>query len=496
MKDSPVLTAVSEQSAVGLGDALSDWQQRYGAIAICGALALSALLAVIFGLHQGPEIKPLLPITSSISSFADLLTAFLLIAQYYVNGRFSFAVLSAAYAVSGVLTWLYLLTFPGLFATHPLTGGDQDIFVYFWMLWHCSFPLLVMLAVLFDSPFHRIVSRGVILLRTILAATVPLLVASLLAALLFLNREALPQLVLHGHLLPLDRIVFQPAILALNAIATLVVLMRHKRTTSLQLWLCVTMFATCLDSLLVNLSASTYSYAWDVGKIITVVSACTVLVMILADIASLYSRLAKVARIDPLTLLPNRRALQEHWLLVIHNAQRTKTSVAMLVIDIDNFKQYNDAYGHGAGDECLRAVAHELAVRVSRPLDLTARCGGEEFIAILPDTSLQGATFVAERIRTIIEALPLPLAQGDITHVTVSIGVGYAAPGTAISAAEIFDAADRGLYEAKDHGRNRVAVGGASDDQLREPATRTTRSISVVADLDQLRAPAAALQDS
>ena len=199
---------------------------------------------------------------------------------------------------------------------------------------------------------------------------------------------------------------------------------------------------------------------WDTSKLITLSTGSGVLIMMLCEIAQLYSRLASIASVDVLTSLKNRRALDEYMPLAFHNARRLRSRLSILVIDIDNFKTYNNVFGHSGGDECLRGVAQAIAGCVTRPLDLVARYGGEEFVIVLPDTPLSGVLTLAERIRCVIEKLEIAHDGMALGPVTVSVGVGYARNVNTIDEEALFKAADRGLYEAKAAGRNQVQLGG------------------------------------
>lgn len=163
---------------------------------------------------------------------------------------------------------------------------------------------------------------------------------------------------------------------------------------------------------------------------------------------------------DVLTGLSNRRAfnelLDEEW----RRAQRMGYQIAMLMLDIDLFKKYNDANGHLQGDECLKSVASVLKNVSRRPGDVVARFGGEEFVILLSMSGTEHALAVAEKIRLDVEALKLPYESSEISDcITISIGVASAMPTNRnISSHNLIQYADDALYQAKQEGRNRVAV--------------------------------------
>jgi diguanylate cyclase (GGDEF)-like protein len=444
---------------LGLEGSMASRSQRYGALAVCVTLVVAALFAARFGRAPGPELKPVIPITAAIWSVADLLTAFLLLAQFYVNGRLLFARLSAAYAFSGTMTWAYVIAFPGLFRTGRLTLGDEQISSAVWWIWNFAFAALIIYATLNDSSAARIVSRRRVRILTWVFALAPSLVAIAVMTALFVYREALPHVIVRGTFQPFYLAVLIPVLVAMNVLATIVLLRRPRQLTPLGVWLAVAAFSAALDCLMVDLSAGRYSYAWDTGKFITVFSASVVLAMMLLDVAAVYERLARLARVDSLTSLQNRRAYEEHFELTFNNARRHNASIGLLFIDVDFFKEYNDSFGHAAGDECLRRVAATMRGCATRPLDLVARFGGEEFVAVLPETTLEGLHLVAERMRSGVEGLRTAQDGSEIAPVTISIGIGFAENARNVERAALFEAADRALYSAKDRGRNRVVLG-------------------------------------
>lgn len=168
--------------------------------------------------------------------------------------------------------------------------------------------------------------------------------------------------------------------------------------------------------------------------------------------------LESLSLLDALTDIPNRRRFDEALAAEWKRAIRDATPLSLLMIDIDHFKQYNDYYGHGAGDVCLQMVAAELSKSVVRPSDLVARYGGEEFVVILPETSQESALQIAERLRERIEKMSLPHAYSEVESVvTISVGVATQANISENSLPQILgDAADKALYMAKEGGRNRV----------------------------------------
>ncbi|CCD92630.1 conserved hypothetical protein [Bradyrhizobium sp. ORS 375] len=177
---------------------------------------------------------------------------------------------------------------------------------------------------------------------------------------------------------------------------------------------------------------------------------------------ALQGRLETLAIEDSLTGLANRRRFDERLLEEWGRAYREKTSLALLMIDIDHFKAFNDTYGHPAGDECLHAVASILADEAQRSSDLVARYGGEEFAILLPNTDAEGCARLGERIRRALHAAGLVHAQNPPGIVTASIGGAVCRPGLERSAgpASLIEAADHALYVAKDGGRDRVIMAG------------------------------------
>ncbi|MYM28188.1 diguanylate cyclase [Duganella sp. CY15W] len=169
--------------------------------------------------------------------------------------------------------------------------------------------------------------------------------------------------------------------------------------------------------------------------------------------------LEQLATRDGLTGLANRRCFDDTLNAEWQRALRHQQPLSLLMVDVDNFKQYNDAYGHLGGDECLQRIATAVSSEM-RANDLVARYGGEEFAVILPNQSLKGAAIVAERIRCRVEQLRLPNLGSQQHVVTVSIGAATALAAPETDPSQLVATADSALYRAKHMGRNRISLPG------------------------------------
>ena len=159
---------------------------------------------------------------------------------------------------------------------------------------------------------------------------------------------------------------------------------------------------------------------------------------------------------DPLTGLHNRRHFDIVCAVEWERARREQRPLAVLFIDIDYFKPYNDDYGHPAGDECLALVGKAIGGSLQRPADLAARYGGDEFVVLLPETDSDGALDVARRVMAAIDGLAIPHRTSPFGRVTSTIGVAQQVPGPNHTSQELLERADRALYAAKQSGRNGV----------------------------------------
>jgi diguanylate cyclase (GGDEF)-like protein len=171
------------------------------------------------------------------------------------------------------------------------------------------------------------------------------------------------------------------------------------------------------------------------------------------------AKLIKLSATDGLTGIANRRMYDEMAIREWRRCERMKKPLALVMIDVDHFKLFNDKYGHQSGDECLKAVAAQVGKAAPRATDLAARYGGEEFILVLGETDTDGAKWIANRLRQQVSDLNMPHYATESRHVTISCGVASVVPDRMHTLDVLLKSADHALYQAKESGRDQVGVG-------------------------------------
>jgi diguanylate cyclase (GGDEF)-like protein len=423
-------------------------RDQVAAVVVVTVFSVLTFATSRFGSVQGPVVEPFVPICATLWAGAELLTGYLLFTQFSVNGVRAFAYLGAAYTCSGVLTIPYVAYFPGLFFNPSPGSGAEQISAWLALIWHVIFPLVIAVYRIYDPDFSRRFLNAPRIRTGLRAALLYIAVGwGIIVGVVVFFKAWLPQIVVHGHFTRLWSDAMT-VVFVLNAVVALMIIGRARRLSLLQLWLAVALTMSALDGVLNAVAAGRYTVSWYLAKSETLMTAGVVLLVLLSQVGALYRRLGTMAMIDPLTGLRNRRSFDEYvrWTL----GRRTKSEVAFLLIDIDFFKQYNDHYGHAAGDDCLVRIANVTRTSLWRSADLVARFGGEEFVVLLPDTTAAGARDIAERIRTSAEALAIAHAGSAVASVvTLSVGVAHAFRSDAIDGDGLFALADRALYEAK-----------------------------------------------
>jgi diguanylate cyclase (GGDEF)-like protein len=446
--------------------ASSTRRSRLVAIVFTAVAVVCTAVAARFSSVHAPVVYAAVPICAALWGAAALLTAYLLLSQFSVNGVRAFLVLGAAFAMTGLLTIPYLFFFPDLFRPLVVSVGTEQVSVVMWTVWHLTFPILVGTYYIVDRTLTaRVIDtaeiRGNIVLTVVLVVAGALVITGLTNA----ERDVLPHLVVHGRFTTLWTHVYTPVIIVVNLVAALMVVALSKRPSRLQVWLAVALITAALDATLNALTTGRYTWPWYVGKIETLVTASVVLVVLLSEVAAMYRRLGTMAMLDPLTGLRNRRAIDDYLRWVIRSRRSDPSELSFLVLDVDYFKGFNDRYGHAAGDVALRRIANSIVESLHRDLDIAARFGGEEFVVLLPETGAVAAQHVAERIRRGVEGMQITHGASKVySAVTVSIGVAYVDKGTRIDQTTLFSVADHALYMAKEKRNCTVVVRYAPDD--------------------------------
>jgi len=306
--------------------------------------------------------------------------------------------------------------------------------------------LLIGLAATFSSQRHRIYSPLAVMAATILGLSV-----AAIQVIATLNGIAVlfPCL-----LLTIVFVYFMGGLIFYHALAANVVVMLVYVAVGSALMLPDREFSyDALAMVAANLFCASVVYMHEKTSRIRFLEAC-----ILRDM---------VAR-DGLTGIQNRRMFDQHIQRVWQQGVRNQERVAVLLADIDCFKDYNDRYGHQAGDECLRAVAISLSQCARRPLDFVARYGGEEFAVVLYEASREYVAEVLTRIQRSIAELNIPHEASRVaSRLTLSIGAAFVLPSDSRTLEGLIQLADEALYSAKEQGRNRVIVMEAEYNNLR-----------------------------
>jgi len=434
-----------------------------------GAVALLILLTLAVAAPradlQWPAIGPFMPMCALTVFTTAAIAAFLLGAQFNVMRQPMLAALAGAYAFTALAVALQLLMFPGVFSPAGLLGAHPASAMWMWVFWHGGFPLFVIVAMLVRDrlPHEAVPARHVRQWAWLLIGG-PVAVGAVLCSIALLV-DLPPPLGAPGsnaaaaH--PVSVILW-----AINAIAVLAVVAGGRLRTVLDLWLVVAALACFTDTSLNLLTAGRFTVGWYMARLFSMFAPGVMVCALVWEVTALYRRLfeahvslRQASVHDALTGLYNRSYFNEQIGVQISAAQRNGQPLSLVMIDVDHFKRYNDAFGHLKGDACLAAVAGALAGVVRRPGDFVARYGGEEFVVVLPETNAHQAQALAERAREAVLRLRIE-ATAPSRYVTVSAGCTTVVPGAGalsiLSIDTLVETADAALYRAKAAGRNLV----------------------------------------
>jgi diguanylate cyclase (GGDEF)-like protein len=452
--------------AENLTYAVASLSQRRAALATVLGLLFFAVITAPFGERRMGEFEALGPAITSAVMVAMFVSAGMLRNQYHTTRYVPFAVLAVAYATTAILQLPYLLTFPHVFSANGFGFGPQ-VATYFWLTWHAAFVLLVAGYVWADSYFSRNavepLDAAEFLRRYTLLAGV--CTAGVIAAIVF--HKEVPALISAGGYTPLYHLLVEQLLLASACIVMATLIARNALRHTTHLWLCVVLAAFAIETYVSGeLVGSRFSLGWYMGYL-EAAAWQTLFLFVqlhhaneqLAAFAADTRSLVEETKRDALTGLFNRRGFDDRFELALADCEESNSWIALLVLDLDHFKAYNDHFGHLAGDEALRRVAAEMTSLINRPSDACCRVGGEEFAIILGGTDEAGAKTLAERLRLGVMRLRIRQApEIPVPTMTVSIGLAVEHTANVPTAKALYERADQALYRAKRTGRNRVVA--------------------------------------
>jgi diguanylate cyclase (GGDEF)-like protein len=448
------------------------------------ALVATLVSVVIFFLLLPFATRPLAHIPAFIPAYesalvvGDLITAVMLFGQFSIFRSRALFALASGYLFTALIAISHMLSFPDVFSSGGLLGSGPQTTIWLYMFWHGGFPLFVLLYARLDAKGGEAVEAGGMSRSPRVGAGIVILagVAVILSIVCGLTvvatvtQDDLPVLIIGNRYTPMMTVIVS-CCWTLSLLA-LILLWRRRPRTVLDLWLAVVMCAWLCDiALSAVLDAERFDAGWYAGRIYGLLAAGALLIVLLSETCVQYARLAKLSlelraandaleqlsNQDALTDIANRRSFDRYLAAQITVARRHKRTLALILLDVDSFKAFNDHYGHQAGDECLRRVAAALRSCCRRPADMAARYGGEEFAIILPETELVGATEIAELVRDAVSRLMIRHEHSPASpYVSVSGGVAVLRGNGSMIAEQLIAAADEALYKAKYLGRNRM----------------------------------------
>lgn len=436
-------------------------------VVVASTCALVVLLALtIAGQHARqtlPAVTPFMPMCALTVFTTSVIAAFLLGARFNVTQQPMLGALGGACAFTAITVALQLLMFPGVFTRTGLFGAGPHSAAWMWVFWHAGFPLLVMLAALMrDRLAGKPAALPSIDRWTWVLIGMPTLVAAALGMLAIQANLSAPfHAAPEADALPGGRTGF--VICALDVLAIVVVLLKGRLRTVLDLWVTIALLASFADASLNLLSVTPFTLGWYVARVFSMLAPGVLVCLLVWEVTVLYRELSEAhasllstSTRDALTRVYNRSYFNEQFPKEFDRTTRNAQPLSLVMVDVDNFKDYNDAFGHLRGDACLGAIAKALAGVARRSSDdFVARYGGEEFVLVLPDTGSEQASVIAEQARLAVMQLDLsaPIAAGQVT---VSAGCATHVPGKSSTPNALVQAADAALYDAKRAGRNRV----------------------------------------
>jgi diguanylate cyclase (GGDEF)-like protein len=436
--------------------------ERMTAMLLGAVMVLVAVLATPYAGVKLLQVPGFLVAYSTGLLILDILVFVLLISKARIEGNRGHMLLATAYLYAGIIIIPHLLTFPNALVPGMIAGATGSA-TWLWVFWHGGFAGLVIAYALITKPVPAAGAPRV--LSTVLTALTLAGIAAYVA--IDWVQDLPPILQGEAYFSGSTGHAVMGCVFALTLGACALVLFKFRLRSAEDLWLTVGLVGACADVWLTLGAGARYSLGWYCGRVCGISTVFVLFTSLLNDVLMTYKSVAlandvldKLTLTDSLTNLGNRRLFDEILSKEWRRCRRENTALTIIMIDVDDFKSYNDTYGHQAGDWCLQKIAEQLHASASRPGDMAIRYGGEEFALILPATDSGGGEYLARRVRLRIRDLAIPHAMSAYKVITVSAGIASLVPSESFDQGELVRLADVALYRAKAAGRDTVIVAG------------------------------------
>ncbi|WP_218309203.1 GGDEF domain-containing protein [Alteromonas antoniana] len=436
---------------------------QYGILAgVALVIVIASVWSVINGRAEGAASPLFLGTYGGMVFVLELFSAVLLFSQFRNTGILTFGLLACAYLWVVLISPFQVALLAGAFDQVSFIATAHSQAAWLWTFWHLGFPIIVTIAMLLDGSSPIVTDQFKSWALLITGSTVAIALVAIVPTLF--GWITYPVLVKDTSMFTSGLLdIIGPLNVMLCTAALLTIILKGKLANAIYAWLVIAMLATACEGVVAIYSGSRFSVGWYASRALSLVSSSAVFIALLLETMHLYHKVIKqntalhgMASTDGLSGLANRRAFDERLEQDTQRAQRDHLPLSLILVDIDNFKQFNDTYGHPNGDRCIRHVSEKMAATINRSTDFIARFGGEEFAVILPSHTLNQALTVAEKLRTAIEHAFVELDDGSDVRVTASFGVATTSPHSDYDEQALINRADTALYQAKASGRNCV----------------------------------------
>jgi diguanylate cyclase (GGDEF)-like protein len=453
----PVRGSLEQAERTGVAWRARSYPELLAATLIAAALVIAAVLLTPFARAVWPEVPGFIIAYCTGTEILNLLVALLLVSKARIEGDGTRLYLAAAYFYVVLIVIPHIASFPDAF-TPGMPIGKPGSAVWLWVFWHTGFACLI--------AHYALQAPGRVKPRPELVLLVVLLIAGLATYIALAQVDRLPVILNGTHYFsgPAGTVIIA-AVLLSNVAAMIAVVARVRDGKGEDLWLAVGMVGACVDVWLVICGGQRFTLGWYCGRICGFSTSFVLFASLMNDVMVTYKSVAlansvldRMTQTDALTKLGNRRMfddmLQREW----RRCRRDGLPLTVILFDVDEFKTFNDTYGHQEGDHCLEQIAGRLFDAAARGGDLATRYGGEEFALILPATDSQGSAYVANQVRQGVRDMAIPHSGCARGMITISAGAATLLPSENLEATELVRLADIALYKAKAAGRDVVVL--------------------------------------